>query len=99
MPNRAGRLAIAIFLTLAHTAVLYRFGGRELTNRLIAGGFGLTAESRIDRPFGRYCCFSFVTLNAFVLTPSLVARRGLKGKNKCYRRLKAWGLPIPDGRL
>ena len=73
--------------------------GCELTNRLIAGGFGLTAESRIDRPFGRYCCFSFVTLNAFVLTPPLVARRVLKGKIKCYRRLKAWGLPIPDRRL
>jgi hypothetical protein len=27
MPNRAGRLAIAILLTLAHTAVLDRFGG------------------------------------------------------------------------
>jgi hypothetical protein len=27
MPNRAGRLAIEIFLTLAHTAVHYRFGG------------------------------------------------------------------------
>jgi len=27
MPNRAGRPAIATFLTLAHTAVLYRFGG------------------------------------------------------------------------
>ena len=68
----------------------------ELTNRLKAGGFRVTAESRIDRPCGRYCCFRFVTLNVFVLTPPLVAWRGLKGKNKCYRRLKAWGLHIPD---
>ncbi len=30
---------------------------------------------------------------------NLVAWRGLKGKNKCYRRLKAWGLHIPDRRL
>ena len=71
----------------------------ELTDRLKAGGFGVTAESRIDRPCGRYCCFSSVALNAFVFTPSLVAWRGLKGKNKCYCRLKAWGLPIPDRRL
>ena len=27
MPSRVGRLAITIFLTLAHTAVLHRFRG------------------------------------------------------------------------
>jgi len=41
----------------------------------------------------------FLTLNDLVLTQSLGARSGRKDNNKCYRRLKAWGLPIPDWRL
>ena len=37
-----------------------------MDHRLTAGGFDVTAGSRIDRPCGRYCCFSRIAWRAIV---------------------------------
>lgn len=55
--------------------------GCEHTNRLIAGGFSVTAGSRIDRPCGQYCCFNFITLDVpLLLPPALVDEREQKAR-------------------